>query len=194
MLEFHTLDVFTLDAYSGNPLAVVLGADDLSTAQMQAIAREFNLSETIFVQKPEVHAHTAKVRIFFPTAEIPFAGHPTIGCAILLAEMENGLDDFEVEVTLEEVAGLVPVTVIREGGVTTAEFTAPVIPHAHTGKLATRQNIAKSVGLEASDIGFGGHSCGILQGGPSFIYVPVLTKEALAKAWPTTQVMARLIF
>ena len=84
-LTFHTLDVFTSKKFGGNPLAVVLDADALSDAQMQTIAREFNLSETIFVMKPVDPANTAKVRIFFPTAEIPFAGHPTVGCAILLA-------------------------------------------------------------------------------------------------------------
>jgi PhzF family phenazine biosynthesis protein len=71
--------------FTGNPLAIVEDADGLTTAQMQTIARQFNLSETIFVQTPDDPAHTAKVRIFFPTAEIPFAGHPTIGCAIHLA-------------------------------------------------------------------------------------------------------------
>ena len=74
MIAFHTLDVFTETPFAGNPLAVVLGADGLTTAQMQTIAREFNLSETIFVMAPRDPAHTARVRIFFPTAEIPFAG------------------------------------------------------------------------------------------------------------------------
>lgn len=180
MLEFHTLDVFTRDAYTGNPLAVVLGADGLSTAQMQTIAREFNLSETIFVQTPDDAAHTAKVRIFFPTAEIPFAGHPTIGCAILLAELLNPRGDFTVEITLEEVAGLVPVKVWREQGVSHAEFTAPIIPFAHDGTLPAQDLIAKALGLDVSDI----EECGIWQGGPSFIYVPVTSRAALSKAAP----------
>jgi trans-2,3-dihydro-3-hydroxyanthranilate isomerase len=103
MLPFHIYDVFTATPFTGNPLAIVEGADGLSTAQMQTMARQFNLSETIFVQTPDDPAHTAKVRIFTPNAEIPFAGHPTIGCAIHLA---GGTAD---HVTLEEVAGLVPV-------------------------------------------------------------------------------------
>lgn len=180
MLEFHTLDVFTQDTYSGNPLAVVLGTDGLSTAQMQTITREFNLSETIFVQTPDDPAHTAKVRIFLPTAEIPFAGHPTIGCAILLAETLNPNGDFEMEITLEEVAGLVPVKVSRANGSVHAEFTAPVIPFAHEGTLPTQDLIAKALGLRAEDIG----DCGIWQGGPSFIFIPLNSGAALSKAAP----------
>ena len=84
-LPFHTYDVFTNRRFGGKPLAIVEDADALSDAQMQVIAREFNLSETIFVRKPKDPANTASVRIFFPTAEIPFAGHPTGGCAIHLA-------------------------------------------------------------------------------------------------------------
>ena len=188
MLEFHTLDVFTKDAYAGNPLAVVLGADGLSMAQMQTIAREFNLSETIFVQTPDDAMHTAKVRIFLPTAEIPFAGHPTIGCAILLAEMLNPRGDFKMDITLEEVAGLVPVRVWREHGTSHAEFAAPVIPFAHEGTLPAQDLIAKALGLEAADI----RECGIWQGGPSFIYVPVTSRSALSKAAPEGSEWAEL--
>ena len=88
-LEFHTLDVFTSTRFGGNPLAVVLAADELGGEQMQAIAREFNLSETVFVRKPANPAHSAAVRIFTPNGEVPFAGHPTIGTAILLAESKT---------------------------------------------------------------------------------------------------------
>ncbi|HLQ19930.1 MAG TPA: PhzF family phenazine biosynthesis isomerase, partial [Tabrizicola sp.] len=101
MLTFHTCDVFTDRPFAGNPLAIVLGADALSPAQMLGIAREFNLSETIFVQRPQNPAHTARVRIFFPTAEIPFAGHPTIGCAIHLATAAAAEGDFETRIVLE---------------------------------------------------------------------------------------------
>ena len=115
-LTFHTLDVFTSRRFGGNPLAVVLDADALSTEQMQTITREFNLSETIFVMKPENPANTAKVRIFFPGGEMPFAGHPTVGCAVLLAEMKYKAGcSFETEIRLEENAGLVPVKVSRIG-------------------------------------------------------------------------------
>ncbi|MGD9730395.1 MAG: PhzF family phenazine biosynthesis protein, partial [Nitrospiraceae bacterium] len=84
-LEFHTLDVFTDQRFGGNSLAVVLAADALDTPVMQSIAREFNLSETVFVLKAENPAHSARLRIFTPLAELPFAGHPTVGTAVLLA-------------------------------------------------------------------------------------------------------------
>ena len=99
---------------AGNPLAVVLGADRLSTEQMQTITREFNLSETTFVMKPDDPANTAKVRIFFPGGEMPFAGHPTLGTAILLAELNNKPGcTISTEIRLELKAGLTRVNVTR---------------------------------------------------------------------------------
>jgi trans-2,3-dihydro-3-hydroxyanthranilate isomerase len=198
VLTFHTCDVFTDRAFSGNPLAIVLGADDLTPAQMQVIAREFNLSETIFVQRPANPAHAARVRIFFPTAEIPFAGHPTIGCAIHLATAAADPGDFDRQIVLEEEAGLVPVRVWRRGGEVRAEFTAPVIPHGVTDApdLATALDparLATALGLAASDIGFGLHRPGLWQGGPRFLYAPVASLDALAKARPIQPVWSELM-
>ena len=192
MLPFHTLDVFTTTAYAGNPLAVVLDAGGLATAQMQTMAAEFNLSETIFVRPPYDPAHTAEVRIFFPTAEIPFAGHPTIGCAILLAELAHGPGEWDSLITLEEQAGLVPVTVSRRNGVTTAELTAPVIPHAAPG-TAPVPLLAAALGLAEADIGFGSHLPGIWAGGPTFVYVPVASLAALARCRPTAPAWSALV-
>ncbi|RJE82481.1 PhzF family phenazine biosynthesis protein [Paracoccus onubensis] len=173
MLEFHIYDVFTDLPFSGNPLAVVMGADDLNTAQMQVIARQFNLSETIFVMAPRDPAHTARVRIFFPTAEIPFAGHPTIGCALHLAKGQDG------QILLEEEAGLVPVK-IRGGQ---AEFTAPRLPVPHGGEVDAGL-IARALDLPDTAIGFGSHRPGGWQGGPAFLFVPVADLDALAAARP----------
>ncbi|MEJ6392293.1 PhzF family phenazine biosynthesis protein [Gymnodinialimonas sp. 2305UL16-5] len=167
MLNFHIYDVFTDTPFNGNPLAIVEGADGLTTAQMQTIARQFNLSETIFVQTPDDPAHTAKVRIFFPTAEIPFAGHPTIGCAIHLA---NGADT----VTLEEVAGLVPVTLHNN----TAEFTAPKLPRALPA-IPDRSLVAAALGLDPTDLK--DTPISNLEGGPSFLYVQIDSLETLAR-------------
>ena len=183
MLEFHTLDVFTSTPFTGNPLAVVLGADGLSDSQMQTIAREFNLSETIFVQTPDSAAHTAKVRIFCPAVELPFAGHPTVGCAVLLAELAHQ-GDFEVEIILEEVAGLVPVRVVRNGGITSAEFIAPVIPESAIGIVPSRAVAAAALGLSADEIGFGAHKPGHWQGGPDFLFIPIASRAALSAARP----------
>jgi trans-2,3-dihydro-3-hydroxyanthranilate isomerase len=180
-LKFHTLDVFTDRKFAGNPLAVVLDADGLTTAQMQAIAREFNLSETIFAMRPADPANTARVRIFYPAGEMPFAGHPTVGCAILLAE-RNHKDgcSFETEIRLEEEAGLVPVMVTRIGGAARAMFTAPVVPFAVDLPLPAAADVARAMGLEASDIGFGRHRPGLNQGGPRCLHVPVSSRAALA--------------
>ena len=182
-LNFHTLDVFTAVKFSGNPLAVVLDADALSTEQMQTIAREFNLSETIFVLKPENPANTAKVRIFLPNAEIPFAGHPTVGCAILLASMKHKPGcAFETMIRLEENAGLVPVKVTRIGERATAMFTAPIVPFAVDALLPSPAAIAEALALQAADIGFGGHEISLIQGGPGILFIPVATREALASS------------
>jgi trans-2,3-dihydro-3-hydroxyanthranilate isomerase len=188
MLTFHTCDVFTDQAFAGNPLAIVLGADDLTTAQMQTLAREFNLSETIFVQAPRDPAHTARVRIFFPTAEIPFAGHPTIGCAIHLASVGE-IGDFDKRLVLEEEAGLVPVRVWRRGAATEAEFVAPVVPHGVSdapdrGAALAPERLAAALGLAVGEIGLAAHRPGLWQGGPRFLYAPVAGLDALARARP----------
>src|SRR5579871_1646013 len=102
---FVIVDVFTRTRFAGNPLAVVLDAEGLSGEQMQAIAREFNYSETTFVLPPDDPAHTAKVRIFTPGIELPFAGHPNVGTAYILARHRPGLPEI---LLFEEKAGLVP--------------------------------------------------------------------------------------
>ena len=181
-LTFHTLDVFTSRRFGGNPLAVVLDADALSTEQMQTVCREFNLSETIFVMKPENPANTARVRIFFPGGEMPFAGHPTVGCAVLLAEMKYKAGcSFETEIRLEENAGLVPVKVSRIGDTRAAQFTAPVVPFAVDIPLPPVELVAKALSLEPGDIGFESHGIGVHQGGPRFFHVPLKSREALAR-------------
>ncbi len=181
MLRFQTLDVFTTRPFAGNPLAVVEGANGLTTAQMQTIAGEFNLSETIFVQPPENPAHSAKVRIFTPEAELPFAGHPTIGCAVFLAEQVRE-GDFEVEILLEERAGLVAVQVTRTAGRTEAEFIAPVLPKPTAGTPPDKATAAAALGLAEADIGFGNHTPRAWQAGPEFLFIPLAGRAALRRA------------
>jgi trans-2,3-dihydro-3-hydroxyanthranilate isomerase len=178
--EFHTLDVFTTRKFGGNPLAVVLDADDLSTEQMQTIAREFNLSETTFVMKPVDPAHTAKVRIFFPGGEMPFAGHPTLGTAALLAELRQKSGcNFETAITLELKAGLTPVKITRIADRLGGIFTAPVVPFHINIALPSKADVARALNLSDGDVGFDGHAIAVIEGGPRFLYVPVRTRAAL---------------
>lgn len=182
-LQFHTLDVFTHRKFGGNPLAVVLGADELTTKQMQTITREFNLSETTFVMTPETPAHTAKVRIFYPGGEMPFAGHPTLGTAALLAELKSKPGcTIETTIMLELEAGLTPVKISRIADRLTGIFTAPVIPFHTDAKLPPADLVAKAVNLDPSDIGFDGHGLASIEGGPRFFYVPLNSREALARS------------
>jgi trans-2,3-dihydro-3-hydroxyanthranilate isomerase len=152
--QFYTLDVFTEKALSGNPLAVVTQAEGLDGSRMQAIAREFNLSETVFVLPPADPAHIARLRIFTPVTELTFAGHPTVGTAVLLAQLQ-GLEHSEL--VLEEELGPVPVTlqdVNGSGG--HAVFTAPALPQA-TGPAPDSAVLARVLGLPESAIGFDGY-------------------------------------
>jgi trans-2,3-dihydro-3-hydroxyanthranilate isomerase len=184
-LEFHTLDVFTDKRFAGNPLAVVLGADALTPEQMQTIAREFNLSETVFVQKPEGPTHSAKVRIFTPANELPFAGHPTIGTAVLLAELRLGgtsTGNNEALVVLEEQIGQVRVGVkFRAGKAPFAEFDAPKLPE-ELGPLPANEKLAAALGLIPSEIGFENHRPSIWSAGVPFAFIPVATMAAIRKA------------
>lgn len=183
-LDYHTLDVFTDTRFGGNPLAVVMGADGLDSARMQSIAREFNLSETVFVLKPDNPAHSAKVRIFTPTAELPFAGHPTVGAAILLAEVRVGGVDLHQDalVVLEQTIGTVRVGVrLRKGQAPFAEFDAPRKPEPG-GMLASTERLGAALGLIPSEIGFENHKPTRFAAGNSFAFVPVASLDAMANA------------
>ena len=111
-------DVFTAKPLAGNPLAVVLDAGGLTPEEMQAIAREFNLSETVFVLPARLPAHTAYIRIFTPFTELQFAGHPTVGAAIQLADdrISGAAADCDALIVLEEGIGSVRVGVVGRRG------------------------------------------------------------------------------
>lgn len=183
-LRFHTLDVFTDRRFGGNPLAVVHEADGLDAETMQAIARELNLSETVFILKTELPAHSARVRIFTPSKELPFAGHPTVGAAVLLAELKapshNGESD--AIVVLEQNIGTVRVGVRgRHGAPSFAEFDAPRLP-VEAGALPSIERLAAGLGLIPSEIGFENHRPMCYAAGNAFAFVPVASLEAIAKA------------
>lgn len=175
-LRFHTLDVFTDQPYGGNPLAVVLGGDTLGTADMQRIAREFNLSETVFVL-PATHPEAMlRLRIFTPHQELPFAGHPTVGAACLLAQRGLGPRGNDVRFVLEEGIGLVPLRVRQEisappyAELTTAQ--APVFSPA-----AAAQNIAQALGLSEGDLS---NAALVADCGLPMLLVPLRAPELLA--------------
>ena len=132
--RYHTLDVFTDRLFGGNPLAVFTDARGISDPQMQAVARELNLSETVFLFPPEAGG-TRRARIFTPGSELRFAGHPTVGAAFLLVALgEVPAEEGETEVVLEEGVGPVPVRVrVRGGKPDFAQLTAAQPPVVRAG-------------------------------------------------------------
>lgn len=147
-VDYLLLDVFTTQRLAGNPLAVVLDADGLLDDQMQAIANEFNLSETVFLMRPASERHTASVRIFNPVAEMPFAGHPTVGAAVVLA-----LEERLTAVRMEEKIGLITALIElngKNGG--RARFALPRLPEP-AGKAPDAALVARALGIEKADIG-----------------------------------------
>lgn len=184
--RYAVLDVFTDTPLDGNPLAVVLDGEGLSDDRMQAIAGEFNLSETVFVQPPENPAHSAKLRIFTPARELPFAGHPTVGTAVLLAAERFGSQDGEMDavVVLEEEIGLVRCGVrLKPDAAGYAEFDVPKLS-APAGEAREKELIAAALGLEPRDIGFENHKPSVYDAGVSFTFVPVAGLDAIARAAP----------
>lgn len=183
-LDFHTLDVFTTERFGGNPLAVVTNGQALSSAVMQQVAREFNLSETVFVLPPANPAHSARIRIFTPQRELPFAGHPTVGAAILIAELNGRLGPAPSEalVMLEETIGSVRVGVRRKPGEPVyAEFDAPKLPEP-LASPPPADRLAAALGLAPSEIGFENHKPSRYSAGVAYTFVPVRNIESIARA------------
>jgi trans-2,3-dihydro-3-hydroxyanthranilate isomerase len=182
--SFHTVDVFAERPFGGNPLAVFPNAPGLTDVQMQAIAREFNFSETVFVFPAVEARHTRRLRIFTPTAEVPFAGHPTIGTAHVLAAcgMVEPSGD-QAQILFEEGIGIVPVSVrFRERVPVFAQLTAAMMPEFGPSAPPVPA-LASVLGLESSQILDNGFfqpqavSCGL-----RFLYVPVRDRAALQAA------------
>ena len=183
-LDYHILDVFTDKRFSGNPLAVVLDAGRLKSGEMSAIAREFNLSETVFVLPPENPAHSAKIRIFTPQRELAFAGRPTVGTAALLASIRSngGNGEHDSIIALEQGIGTVRVGVRMRGAQAPfAEFDAPRLPEM-TGALPSNEAIADALGLIPREIGFENHAPRRIDAGNAFLHVPVASLDALGRA------------
>lgn len=180
--RFFTLDVFTETPLAGNPLAVVLDAEGLDDARMQAIAREFNLSETVFVRPPADDRHRASLRIFTPSKELPFAGHPTVGAASLLAILDGAADSL---FSLEEKAGIVPCIVERRGDDSArARFRTPRLPALQDGVVVDADALADALGLKKKDISFSNREVEIWSAGTPFPIAPIATLDALERAVP----------
>ena len=180
--DYVTVDVFTERAFAGNPLAVVTAAAGLETAQMQAIAAEFNYSESTFVLPPADPGHTARVRIFTRQNEIPFAGHPNVGTAFVLARLaERQGTPLGATVRFEEGAGLVPVDLVRDGAgdVVGATLTAPQ-PLSREGTVPAAV-IAECVGLDAADVLTTRHEPVVASVGLPFVLTEV-TADAIKRA------------
>jgi trans-2,3-dihydro-3-hydroxyanthranilate isomerase len=182
------VDVFTDRAFGGNPLAVILDAGGLSTAQMQAIALEFNYSETTFVLPPRDAANDAQVRIFTVRQELPFAGHPNVGTAYVLATQAMASP---VRLLFEEIAGLVPVEIQKESGkIVGAELTAPQ-PLRRMTQLSAQQ-VAACLSLSPADVRVDRQTPQIVSVGSPFLVAEVTSREALRKAKPDAAGFARV--
>ncbi len=188
-LQFHTVDVFTGKQFAGNPLAVVLNAEALSSGQMQAIAAEFNLAETTFVRPPKDPAHIAEVRIFTPRSEMPFAGHPNVGTAFALARAGvcYGRPVHGDRIIFEEKAGLVPIEILKDGTAVVGARLASPQPLSVGAEIAG-ELVASACGISPADIEVANHRPCIASCGAPFILAELKSRVALAAASPNGDV------
>ncbi|MGV3575648.1 MAG: PhzF family phenazine biosynthesis protein [Devosia sp.] len=188
-LDYLLLDVFTRERLQGNQLAVVHRADGLLDNEMQAIAREFNLSETVFLTKPQSERNAAGVRIFTPHQELPFAGHPTVGAAVVL-----GLQNDRSAVRMEEKIGLVTALFEkadkRSGE---ARFALPRLP-TKVADLTDKLGIAQALGLEVEEIGCDVYSPAVYTAGVTFHLIPVRDAGVLRRAKPNMAMFEDVFF
>lgn len=180
-LRYTTLDVFTDRPFGGNPLAVFCDQPELSTEQMQAIAREFNLSETVFIVPAADPRALRRLRIFTPVTELPFAGHPTIGAAHVLVEKGIAAGG---SFALELAVGLVPIHVARrEQGPPFLQLTAARLPETRDG-APTRAQLAELLMLDEQDIVSDRDFAQAWSCGTPYLFVPVRDRATLARAQP----------
>ncbi|MFC4274130.1 PhzF family phenazine biosynthesis protein [Achromobacter aloeverae] len=191
--RYVTVDVFTNRIFAGNPVAVVLDAQGLSTRQMQALATEFGYSETTFVLPPADPGHTAQVRIFTPDREIPFAGHPNLGTAYALADdmTARGIPVPDI-FTFEEIAGKVPIELWRQDGrVVGAELRAPE-PLSCRAQVRAAQ-AAACLSLKEPDIRIDAHAPRVVSVGLPFLVVQLASRDALARIQPDRAAYSRVL-
>jgi trans-2,3-dihydro-3-hydroxyanthranilate isomerase len=179
--QYETVNVFTGERFGGNPLAVLTDARGLTDDQMQAIARDFNLSETTFVLPPDNPQHHARVRIFTPAHEMPFAGHPNVGTGFVLA---RAMDNPPEHLTFEEIAGLVRVHILRgpTKQITGARISAP--QSLSIGDAVPTETVAACASLAPEDFLTNAHDPLKASVGTEFVIAEVASLEALARAAP----------
>lgn len=185
--RYAIADVFTDTPFLGNPVAVVLDAEGMSTEQMQRIAVEFGYSETTFVLPPDSAANSARVRIFTPSREIPFAGHPNVGTAYVLAQYAAMKGDVVPDtLRFEEIAGLVPIRILKDDGkVTGAELLVPEALSCRSE--VSPEKVAACLSLEAKDISTKTHKPLVASVGLPFLVVELASREALRQCVPNLQ-------
>jgi trans-2,3-dihydro-3-hydroxyanthranilate isomerase len=176
--RFVTLDVFTDRRFGGNPLAVFPDARGMTDAEMQALAAEFNLSETTFVLPPDDPANTARVRIFTRKYEMPFAGHPNVGTGYVVAQQSDAQT-----LRFEEIAGLVEVKVERDAAGTVTGTTIAAPQPLKTGAEIPAEQIAACCGVAVREMVVARHAPMIASVGNPFVLAEV-TGEALTRASP----------
>jgi trans-2,3-dihydro-3-hydroxyanthranilate isomerase len=188
---YYLSDVFTDHAFGGNQLAVFPEGDKVPERHMQKIARELNLSETVFVLPATRPEHLCRLRIFTPARELPFAGHPTVGTACTLAEIGRiSFADDRAEVTLEEGVGPIPVSILRDGKRHRATFTTARLPEIGPPAPAAAA-LAECLGVRPEDVLESpirpmAASCGV-----AFLFVPVRDRSVLARARVDSAACAR---
>ena len=179
--DYHTVNVFTGQRFGGNPLAVLPDARGLTDEQMQAIARDFNLSETTFVLPPDNPQNHAKVRIFTPAHEMPFAGHPNVGTGFVLARL---MDNPPEHLVFEEIAGLVRVHILRgrDKQITGARISAPQV--LSIGDAVPTATVAACASLTPDDFLTNAHDPLKASVGTEFVIAEVTSLEAFGRATP----------
>jgi trans-2,3-dihydro-3-hydroxyanthranilate isomerase len=181
--KYYWCDVFTEQKFGGNPLVVFPNAEGISAQEMQQIAREFNISETVFVLPPKNPKNTCRLRIFTPNSEIPFAGHPTIGTAYILGlisaiPLENDL----TKIIFEEKIGEIPVSIISKNGKPIyTQLTASQLPEIGE-KPPDISILAELLSLETSDLLIGEDYPQAISCGLPFLFIPLVNQAALQKA------------
>jgi trans-2,3-dihydro-3-hydroxyanthranilate isomerase len=192
--QFYTADVFTDRPFGGNQLAVFPQAEGLTSQQMQQIAREFNLSETVFVLPPQTSTGTRHLKIFTPNTELPFAGHPTVGTAYVLGTIgEINLNQDVIQIIFEEGIGAVPVKIcVTDGKPTYTELTAAKLPEFNS-ETPSLSDLAAMLSLKLEDLRGGEYAPQGVSCGMAFLFIPLTSRAALQKARLDRQLWENLL-